>query len=392
MDFLLTGGGTLLGYIVPFLIVLTVIVFVHEMGHFLVARWFGVAVETFSIGFGRELIGWNDKKGTRWKISALPLGGYVKFLGDHGAASVPDHDMLEEMTHEAEEGGFEVSDCFHFKPLWQRSAIVAAGPIANFILAIGIYAGLLMSIGEMVLAPVVGEIEKGSAAEAAGFEVGDTIVAVNDREIRRFSELQVLISMSAGSERVITVNRNGANVDLVVTPVRTESEDQFGNKQNVGRLGIHARAAEEDITFQTYPVHQALWQGTLRTGFILERTLAYIGRIFTGQEDAKQLGGPLKIAQFSGQAAQSGILTVIGMIALLSISIGMINLFPIPMLDGGHLLFYGFEAIKGEPLSERTQEYGFRIGLSLVLMLMIYVTWNDLNNFNAFEKLSNLFS
>jgi regulator of sigma E protease len=395
MTELIAGGFSALSYILPFLAVLTVIVFIHEMGHFLVARWCGVAVETFSIGFGRELIGWNDKKGTRWKISLWPLGGYVKFLGDHGPTSTPDREALEEMSAKA---GVDAENCFHFKPLWQRSAVVAAGPIANFLLAIGIYTGLLIFIGESMILPVVGSVEENSAAEAAGFQPNDRIIAVDSRKVDRFSELAAFISMSSNTERTITVLRGDEEVELLVTPRREESEDAFGNKQQVGRLGITARFAEEDRVFEKHSLPSALWRGTQKTGFVLERSLAYIGRIVTGKEDTKQLGGPLKIGQYSGQAWQFGevwqskMLNIIQMIAVLSISIGMINLFPIPMLDGGHLLFYGFEAIKGQPLSERTQEFGFRIGLSLVLMLMLYVTWNDLNNFNAFERITGLFS
>lgn len=392
MDLLASGLMTALSFIGPFLLVLTVIVFFHELGHFLVARWCGVAVETFSIGFGKELVGWNDSKGTRWKISLLPLGGYVKFLGDYGASSVPDRAQLEELSQRADEGGFNTSQCFHFKPLWQRSAVVVAGPLANFLLAIVVYAGFFMFIGERNVAPYVGTVVEGSAAEEAGFLPNDLIVAVDGRQIKGFSDLQSLIILSSGTERLITVERTGQKLDLVVVPRRTESEDAFGNKQKLGRLGINARLAEEDMSFRRYSPLTALWRGTQRTGFIIEQSLVYIGRLFTGREDARNLGGPIKIAQFSGQAAQISLLAVIQVIAILSVSVGLINLFPIPMLDGGHLLFYGFEAALGKPLSERTQEYGFRIGLSLVLVLMIYVTWNDINNIHAIEKLTGLLS
>ncbi|TNE36648.1 MAG: RIP metalloprotease RseP [Alphaproteobacteria bacterium] len=392
METLLAGGGSALGYIIPFLIVLTVIVFVHEMGHFLVARWCGVAVETFSIGFGTELIGWNDKKGTRWKISVLPLGGYVKFVGDQGSASVPDKEHLAEISRHASEMGVRPEDCFHFKPLWQRAAVVAAGPIANFLLAILIFTGFLSIFGEMVRAPVVGQVMEDTPAARAGFEPGDRITAIDGREIERFAELQVLISMSADSERVVTVLRDGQEMELIVTPARVESQDAFGNKQKVGQLGIIVSIDPADVVHQDYSVPAALWQGVVRTGFMVQQTFHYIGRIFAGKEDAKQLGGPLKIAQYSGQAAKLGVISVISMIAMLSISIGLLNLFPIPMLDGGHLLFYGFEALKGEPLSERVQEVGFRIGLSLLLFLMIFVTWNDLSSFGVFKGISNLFS
>jgi len=388
MELLSNGAMTVLS----FLFVLTVIVFFHELGHFLVARWCGVAVETFSIGFGKELVGWNDKKGTRWKISMLPLGGYVKFLGDYGAASVPDKEHLEELSKKAEEGGIDASECFHFKPLWQRSAVVAAGPIANFIVAIVVYTGFFMFYGERTIAPVVGTVMEGSAAEEAGFQPNDRITAVDARAVKGFSDLTSFIVLSSGTERRVTIIRDGQELVLLVTPRRTEGEDAFGNTVMRGQLGITARGLEEDITHVRYGPFTAIWRGTVHTGFNIERSLTYIGRLFAGREDATQMGGPIKIAQYSGQAVQISMLAVIEIIALLSISVGMINLFPIPMLDGGHLLFYGFEAVRGKPLSERTQEYGFRIGLSLVLMLMIYVTWNDLNNIHAIERLTGMLS
>ncbi len=390
MEFLSSAG--IFGFIIPFLVVLTIVVFFHELGHFLVARWCGVTVETFSIGFGKEIIGRTDKHGTRWKISLLPLGGYVKFLGDYGAASVPDREHIDAIVEEAEHDGRDASGVLHLKPVWQRSAIVAAGPIANFILGIVVYAGLFMGLGDYGLDPVVGTVEEGSAAEEAGFLPDDLILAIDGRKVERFRDLQVLISMSAESEREIMVARDGQEVVLTATPRRVESEDAFGNRQKIGRLGITPRQSEEDIHLYRYGPGEALWEGTKRTGFIIERTFAYLGRLIRGKEDAKQLGGPVKIAQVSGQAAQLGVYSLIGLIAILSISIGLVNLFPIPLLDGGHLLYFGFEALRGKPLSERTQEFGFRIGLIVVLVTLIFVTWNDLNSIKAIEKLTGLFS
>jgi len=370
--------GAFLSYAVPFLFVLTVIVFFHELGHFLVARWCGVRVEVFSVGFGPEVFGFVDRKNTRWKFSWIPLGGYVKFFGDDNAASVPDNEKIKEMSRE------ERSDSFHAKALSARSAVVAAGPIANFILAIVIFAVMFSVFGRQIATPKVDAIQAESAAAAAGFEVGDVIKSIDGSAIESFADMQRIVSLSADKELSIIVDRGGAPVTLTATPKRKEITDRFGNKHKIGLLGISRKMDGGDVKLVRYDPLTATWMGVKETYFVIERTLGYLGDVIIGRQEADQLGGPLRIAQVSGQVATVSIAALINLAAVLSVSIGLINLFPIPMLDGGHLLFYLIEAVRGEPLSERMQEYGFRIGLALVLALMIFATWNDLVHFDVF--------
>ena len=369
--------GLVVGYLLPFVIVLAVVIFVHEMGHFLVGRWCGVGVKAFSIGFGPEILGWYDKHGTRWKLSIIPLGGYVKFAGDVNASSSPDADELSRLSEE------ERAVSFHHKSVGKRAAIVAAGPAFNFIFAIAIFAGIAYFNGKMVLEPRVGAVVEGSAAERAGFEPGDLIMSVNGREIVGFSDLQRLVSSSSGDNLQIVVERDGTLETLVATPVRTETETPFG-RQRVGLLGLQALNDEGAIRHVEFGLVESLGQGVFETYFVIERTVDYLKKLVTGRESADQLTGPIRIAKVSGDVATfGGILGLISLTGLLSVSIGFINLFPIPMLDGGHLMFYAIEAARGRPLSDQAQEIGFRIGLALVLMLMLFVTWNDIINLTA---------
>jgi regulator of sigma E protease len=365
-------GGHLVGYLVPFLFVLTIVVFFHELGHFLVARWCGIKVLTFSIGFGPEIVGFCDRYGTRWKISAVPLGGYVKFFGDENAASVPDHEAAAAMS-DAEK---EVS--FVHKPVGPRSAVVAAGPIANFILAIVIFAVVFMTIGKQTTSARVDTVQPASAAQAAGFQSGDLVVAINGEKIDNFAEMQRIVSVSAGEQLNIEVERGGVHVTLKATPQLRELKDNFGNKHRICVLGISRSMAPGDIKTQKMGPLQAVVAGVQETWFVVDRTMSYIGGVFAGREAADQLGGPIRIAQVSGQVASAGFVALMHLTAVLSVSIGLLNLFPIPLLDGGHLLFYSIEAIRGRPLSERAQEVGFRIGLAIVVMLMIFATFNDI--------------
>jgi regulator of sigma E protease len=375
-EFFLNSFNTLssgvIGYVVPFLFVLTIVVFFHELGHFLVARWAGVKILTFSIGFGPELAGFNDRHGTRWKVSAIPLGGYVKFLGDESEASTPSSAALASMTAEERAGSF------HHKNVGRRAAIVAAGPIANFILAIFIFAGLFTFLGKPSTTARVDGVLAGSAAEAAGFKLGDIVTAINGSRIDSFSDMQRIVGTSAGETLTFTVKRGDAVVDLRGTPELKEIKDRFGNEQRIGVLGISRATAPGDVTTERVNPAAALWLGVKETWFVVDRTLAYIGGIFTGREAADQVGGPLRIAQISGQVATIGLGPLIHLAAILSVSIGLLNLFPVPLLDGGHLLFYAVEAARGRPISERAQEMGFRIGLGLVLMLMVFATYNDI--------------
>jgi len=360
------------GYIVPFLFVLTIVVFFHELGHFLVARWAGVKVLTFSLGFGPELVGFNDRHGTRWKISAVPLGGYVKFFGDDSEASTPASDALANMTEAEREGSF------HHKKVGPRAAIVAAGPIANFILAIVIFTGLFTFFGKPNMSARVDKIEADSAAAAAGFQVGDIVTAIDNKPIENFSDMQRIVSIRAGEKLSFTIKRGDSIVQLQGTPELKEQKDGFGNARRLGVLGITRSSQPGDVTTERVNPATAMWLGVKETWFVIDRTLAYIGGVFTGREAANQVGGPLRIAQISGQVATFGLAALIHLAAVLSISIGLLNLFPVPLLDGGHLLFYVVEALRGRPLSDRAQEMGFRIGLGLVLMLMVFATYNDI--------------
>lgn len=365
-------GNGFTGYIIPFLFVLTIVVFFHEFGHFLVARWCGVRVLMFSIGFGPELVGFNDRHGTRWKISAIPLGGYVKFFGDDNAASTPDAERLASMP-EAQR-----SESFFYQKVRARAAIVAAGPIANFILAIIIFSGIFMFYGKQTTSARVDTVQAGSAAAAAGFKPGDLVLSIDRAKIDTFADMQRVVSGSAGETLTIEIERGGKLMTLKAVPALKEMTDSFGNKQRIGILGISRSMTPDDLKLQPVDPLNAVVLGAEETWFVIDRTLAYIGGVVVGREAADQLGGPIRIAQVSGQVASAGIVALIHLAAVLSVSIGLLNLFPIPLLDGGHLLFYGIEAARGRPLSDRAQEVGFRIGLAIVLMLMIFATFNDI--------------
>jgi regulator of sigma E protease len=365
-------GSGVIAYVIPFLFVLSLVVFFHELGHFLVARWCGVRVLVFSIGFGPEIVGFNDRYGTRWKISAVPLGGFVKFLGDENAASVPDHEHLAGMD-EAER-----AQSFMFQSVAKRAAIVVAGPLANFLLAVIIFAGVFMLYGKQTMSARVDEVQPGSAAAAAGFKSGDLVVAIDGRAVEDFGQMQRIVSESGGETLQITVRRDGALQDLKATPRLEEKKDTFGNVRRVGILGIQRSPAPEDLQFHPIAPPRAIWLAAEETWSVIDRTLSYIGGVIAGREAANQLGGPIRIAQMSGQVASFGFVPLIQLAAVLSVSIGLLNLFPIPLLDGGHLLFYIIEGVRGRPLSEKAQEVGFRIGLAIVLMLMIFATFNDI--------------
>jgi regulator of sigma E protease len=370
-------GSWLFSYIVPFLFVLTIVVFFHELGHFFVARRCGVRVLVFSVGFGPELFGFTDRHGTRWKVAAIPLGGYVKFFGDENAASVPDAAAVAGMT-EAER-----RESFFHKPVAQRMAVVAAGPIANFLLAIVIFAGIFMFYGKQTTSARVDSVQAGSAATAAGFQPGDLIVAIDGRPIESFSDMQRIVSSRAGQKLEFVVDRGGARQTLTAVPALKEVKDNFGNVHRIGVLGISRSMAPGDVKVHKVGPLDAIVMGVGETWFVIERTMSYLSGVVVGRESADQLGGPIRIAQVSGQVATAGMVALIHLAAVLSVSIGLLNLFPIPLLDGGHLLFYLIEAIRGRPLSERAQEMGFRIGLAIVLMLMIFATFNDILHLTA---------
>jgi regulator of sigma E protease len=361
----------LIGYIVPALFVLAIVVFFHELGHFLVARWAGVKVVTFSLGFGPEIAGFNDRHGTRWKISAIPLGGYVKFFGDDSEASTPASQAIATMSEQ------ERAVSFHGKAVGPRAAIVAAGPFANFILAILIFAGLFFFFGKPSTLAQVETIEPGSASASAGFQPGDVVTAIDGSTIDSFSDMQRIVSTSAGERLTFTIKRGDATVMLQATPDLRERKDTFGNVHRLGVLGITRVTSPTEVATRPVNPAAALWLGVKETWFVVDQTGRFLGGLFRGQGGMDQVGGPIRIAQISGQAATLGLASLIHLAAVLSISIGLLNLFPVPLLDGGHLLFYAIEAVRGRPLSERAQELGYRFGLALVLMLMIFTFYND---------------
>ena len=368
----LGGIGNVLSVLLPFLFVLTIVVFIHELGHFLVARWCGVKIKAFSIGFGREIFGFYDRYGTRWRFAWIPLGGYVKFLDDENSASAPSKAALDKMTPDERAGAFQT------QPLASRSAIVVAGPVANFLLAIVIFALTFTLVGVQVTAPRVDELVADGAAASAGFKPGDVIVSIDGQAIETFADMQRIVSASADHELTFEVNRGGVLQKLKATPARREISDRFGNKLRVGVIGIRRNPTQAEWEFKRYGPIESLGLGVKETVFIITRTLSYLGDVIMGLESADQMRGPIGIAEISGQVASAGIVPLLNLTAVLSVSIGLINLFPIPLLDGGHLLFYLIEAVRRRPLSERTQEIGFRIGLAVVLMLMMFATWNDL--------------
>jgi regulator of sigma E protease len=363
----LGGLSTFYYLVVPFLFVLTVVVFVHELGHFLIARWCGVRVLVFSIGFGRELVGLTDRHGTRWKIAAVPLGGYVKFFGDENVASVPDRASVEAMSES------ERNESFFHQALGKRAAIVAAGPIANFILAIVIFAAVFALYGRPDNVARVDAVEADSAAATAGFRPADVVVAIDDQPIKTFTEMQRVIRARPDQKIEVTIERDGRLLRLTAVPTLKEVPDNFGKVHRFGILGIQGPRDR----IQVGPV-EAVGYGAQETWSIIDETFSYLYRMVTGRESADQLGGPVGIALMSGEAAKLGFDVLIRWVAAISVSIGLLNLFPIPLLDGGHLLFYGLEGLRGRPLSERTQETAFRIGFAIVLMLLVFATYNDI--------------
>lgn len=358
--------------LLAFLFVLTIVVFIHEYGHFKVARLCGIRVETFSVGFGKELFGFNDKHGTRWKFCLIPLGGYVKFFGDASEASTPDFDAANAMSVEERKVSF-----FH-KPVWQRAAVVAAGPLANFILAIIVFAGAFMTIGKQEISPRIDSLVEGGAAHEAGLKAGDVIKIIDGKKIARFSDMQRIIIGNAEVPLVFEIEREGRIIPITVTPQRKEIKDSFGNMQKVGQIGIRRDTkANEGILVKMNPL-DALSSAVNECYFIVEQTFSFLSRMIKGTESADQLGGPIRIAQASGQAASIGFPALIMLMGVLSVSIGLMNLFPVPMLDGGHLVFYAIEAVKGSPLHPKAQDLLFRAGFGCLIALMLFTTFNDI--------------
>ena len=362
---------SLVGYIVPFVFVLSTVVFFHELGHFLVGRWCGVKVDAFSLGFGPELFAWTDRRGTRWRLALLPLGGYVKFHGDANGASMSEAGSLQAMP------AAERAVTFFAQPVRKRAAIVAAGPIANFILALVIFTGIFYTHGRNVLAPVVDGVSAGSAAEAAGFQKGDLVTSIDGTPIASFEDMQRIIQGGSDTALAFTVDRAGQSVSLVATPRRRDVVTPFGTTR-VGVLGVESSGSPANWHVQTYGLGQSVGAAGSETWFIISRTGAYLGGLVVGRESPDQLSGPIRIAEVSGEMAKIGFAALLNLAAVLSISIGLLNLVPIPLLDGGHLFYYAIEAIRGRALNDNAQQFGFKVGLTLVGALMIFATYNDI--------------
>jgi len=372
LAFFLGGESLLVGTIIPFLFVLTVVVFVHEMGHYLVARWCGIGSQAFSIGFGPELIGFTDKHGTRWKISAIPLGGYVKFIGDESATSSPvDVDNASLSADEQQRA-------FHTQPVWKRAATVFAGPAFNIILTIVIFSVFFALYGRQISDPLIAGVQPGSPAAEAGFEAGDRFISVDGEKITTFSDVQRIVSGRAGDKLNFTVERDGKMVDLQAVPAIVERTDPLGNKIKLGAIGVETTEAVGNFRRIEYGPLESVGQAVMETGYIISRTGEFFQRFAVGREDKCQLGGPVKIANMAGKAASQGFDWLIQLMAMLSVGIGLLNLFPLPPLDGGHLVFYAVEAIKGSPVSAAAQEIFYRAGFLLVMGFMGFVLFNDL--------------
>lgn len=397
---------TILLYVVPFLIVLGVVVTVHELGHYLAARWLGTAVDRFSIGFGPALAHWTDKAGVQWRLGLLPLGGYVRFSGDDNAASVPDAEDLDALRREvlAREGPVALKRYFHFKPLWQRAIIVAAGPVANFLLAIVVFAALLMTLGEPRAPAKVAQVVPASAAERAGFQVGDVILKADGKTVHHPDDVKRLVILRTGTPIDFLVERGGRELHLVGAPERGDVVDILGKTHRLGRMGVGFGGVQE--TLYRYGPLEALAGGVERCRDVVANTVFYLGRMISGRENADQISGPLGMAQIAGGLAKqsadaskdaptlalNGLITIMSLVANISVGIGFLNLLPVPVLDGGHLLFYAYEAVARRPLAAKVQAAGYRLGLALVLGLMLFATWNDLQRLRVFNFVGGLFS
>lgn len=365
--------------IIAFLLVIGPLIFVHELGHYLAGRVFGVKADVFSIGFGREIFGWTDRRGTRWKVAWMPLGGYVKFAGDMNPASTP---TAEWLTLPAEER----NKTFQAKPLWQRFIIVAAGPVINFVLAILIFAGFFWTFGEPRTPPVIQTVMEQSAAAEAGLRPGDRITSVAGRPVARFEDVARVVGIRPGEPLAIELVRDGEAMTVTATPHVDVLRDRFGNEMQRGLLGISPTGR----VIEPLPSTQVLGAAVRHTWDVVVMMVDTMGQIITGRRSVKELGGPLKIAQYSGQQAVLGWLPFLEFMAMISINLGFINLLPIPLLDGGHLFFYLLEGVRRRPLPPQAQEWAFRSGLALLLSFMIFVTLNDLGSFGIWERLAGL--
>ena len=368
-----------MNYIIPFLILITIVVFIHEYGHYYFAKKYGVGITDFSIGFGREIFGWNDKSGTRWKICWIPLGGYVKFFGDRNVFSQSEQQETINKYNEEDR-----KKLFILKPLYQRSLIVVAGPLANYILAILIFAMIYMFVGKDMTPAIINEVQKDSPAFVAGFKKNDQIISIDNNKVESILEVSMFINTSTAETIEFILLRNNQEISLLVKPKLVDGKDSLGNSVKKRMIGIKLSLSNNQFDIKPLGVSESIYYSLKEVWFVTVTSLKYIAKLITGSGDSSQLGGPIKIAKITGQVAEHGIVPFLSIMAYISISLGLINLFPIPMLDGGHLMFYFFEKILGRPLSQKTQEGFFRIGLFLLFSLMFFVTFNDLKDLGLF--------
>ena len=374
----------MLSYILPFIALIVVVVFIHEYGHYYFAKRYGVGVTDFSIGFGKEMFGWNDKSGTRWKICVIPLGGYVKFFGDRNVYSQADNEkIIKEYSKEDQE------KLFVLKPLYQRALIVFGGPLANFLLAILIFFSIYTFAGKDFTPAVINEVQKDSPAMVAGLKDNDIVISIDGNEVKSIMDVSKFITMSTDEFISFTIKRFDQELIFRVKPNLVNSEDNLGNKINKRMIGIKLGAYNNEVNHVKLGPSKAIYYAVNEVYYVTTSSLKYLGSMIAGNGDSSQLGGPIRIAKISGQVAEFGILPFISLMAYISISLGLINLFPIPMLDGGHLMFYGIEKILGRPLSQKTQEGFFRIGMFLLLSLMFFTTFNDLKDVGLFKFFNN---
>jgi len=368
-----------MNYLIPFLILIMVVVFIHEYGHYYFAKRYGVGVTDFSIGFGREIFGWNDKSGTRWKICWIPLGGYVKFFGDRNVFSQAEQQEVINKYNEEDR-----NKLFILKPLYQRSLIVAAGPLANYVLAIIIFSIINMFVGKDFTPAVVNEVQVNSPAYEAGIKKNDKIISIDNNNVQSILEVSTFIATSTAEIIEFTVLRNNQEVTLYVKPNLVQSKDSLGNSVKKRMIGIKLSPLNNEFEKQRLGPAEAIYHSIKEVWFVSVTSLKYLGNMLIGSADSSQLGGPIRIAKITGQVAEHGVVPFLSIMAYISISLGLINLFPIPMLDGGHLMFYFFEKVLGRPLSQKTQEGFFRIGLFLLFSLMFFATYNDLKYLGLF--------
>ena len=368
-----------MNYIIPFFILITVVVFIHEYGHYYFAKKYGVGITDFSIGFGKEIFGWNDKSGTRWKFCWIPLGGYVKFFGDRNVFSQAEQESIINQYNENDR-----KKLFILKPLYQRSIIVAAGPLANFVLALVIFTIINMVSGKDMTPAVIEEVQKDSPAYVAGMKKNDKIISIDKNEVVSIMEVSTFINTSTSDKIEFLVLRNNQEISFLIKPDLIDGKDSLGNSVKKRIIGIRLSPFNNEFNRQPLGPSKAVYYSAKEVWFVTVTSLKYVGKMITGEGDSSQLGGPVRIAKITGQVAEYGIIPFFSIMAYISISLGLINLFPIPMLDGGHLMFYFFEKVLGRPLRQKTQESFFRIGLFLLFSLMFFVTFNDLKDLGLF--------